>query len=242
MKALFNPTLRALLLEAGGQTADAYVPGFLKRYPKIARVFHSRRVKVLDAHGGGGSHPDARQDGDHNILLFPKFWQLGDDAQRDGVFAHEVGHVVLTQYGTAKFIKVAESFGIDVWDTPSLPYAQHNFHEAFADSFGEYFLYPHELKRRYPGWLKLVEVTLGLRKRPANSPKSVVKQAASAPAVDWKATAKHLMAKRTGKGPDDLHYRAYMRAVIAGQDPSHLVKAYQGSRDARQDLIDNAGM
>ena len=242
MRTIFTERQRRVLQEAveTSENASAYVPGFLKRHPKIARVFHSHRLKVHDAHGGGGSHPDARQEGDHDILLFPKFWHLGDDSQRDGAFAHEVGHAVLEQYGMSKFIKLAQAFGIDVWDTPSLPYAQHNFHEAFADSFAEYFLYPRELKRRYPQWLKLVEAVLGLRKPPANS--SVPTHKTPEPELDWKATAKRLMGKRRGNGQDDLHYRAYMRAIIAGQDPSHLTKQFSGAREARQDLIDQVGM
>lgn len=60
---------------------------------------------------------------------------------------------------------------------------------------------------------------------------------------DWKAAAKKLLAKRTGKTSLDLHYRAYMRAIMKGHSvvATHLVKEFDGAREARKDLIDLAG-
>ena len=60
-------------------------------------------------------------------------------------------------------------------------------------------------------------------------------------AVDFKGVAKDLLEKRKGSGQEDLHYRAYLRAVIDGQPAEHLAKKFDGSKQAKQDLIDEAG-
>lgn len=60
-------------------------------------------------------------------------------------------------------------------------------------------------------------------------------------AIDWKGVAKKLLDQNQGKTQDDLHYRAYLRDVLAGRDTRHLVQKYEGARKARQDLIDEAG-
>lgn len=59
--------------------------------------------------------------------------------------------------------------------------------------------------------------------------------------IDWKGVAKKLLAAVNGTTQDDLHYRAYLREVIAGRPADHLVKKFKGAAAARQDLIDNAG-
>jgi hypothetical protein len=64
-------------------------------------------------------------------------------------------------------------------------------------------------------------------------------KAAADPA--WKEVAERLMAARKGSTQDDLHYRAYMRAVAQGQPTKHLVEQYKGAKDAQADLIDEAG-
>lgn len=57
----------------------------------------------------------------------------------------------------------------------------------------------------------------------------------------WKDTAKKLLDARKGTGQDDLHYRAYLRAIISGQNPSHLSKQFEGAKEAMRDLIDERG-
>lgn len=132
-------------------TAPEFAEGFYKRHPKLRRYAPK---KVLDkTTGGGGGHGEARQHGDE-VWLFPKFWALPADVQ-DFVFAHEIGHYVLSEYGLLKFSQDAEKAGVDVWD--NLPFGQFNKDEAFADAFATYFLSPSELRSRYPEWLPLVE-------------------------------------------------------------------------------------
>jgi hypothetical protein len=62
--------------------------------------------------------------------------------------------------------------------------------------------------------------------------------------ADWKEAAERLLARRTGKTMDDLHYRAYLRAVISGHtgQATHMVQApFIGALEARDDLIDEYG-
>jgi hypothetical protein len=59
----------------------------------------------------------------------------------------------------------------------------------------------------------------------------------------WGKTARKLLDASNGATQDDLHYRAYHRAVLGGQEDqaAHLARTYEGARKARQDLIDAAG-
>jgi len=59
--------------------------------------------------------------------------------------------------------------------------------------------------------------------------------------IDWKGVAKRLLDRNKGMTQEDLHYRAYMRAVIQGQPSDHLVKKFKGAEKAREELIDFAG-
>lgn len=131
-----------------------FAESFFKRHPSLRK--HAG-IKVKDkASGGGGTHGEARQDGSE-IWLFPKFWKLGA-RERDFVFAHEIGHWVLSDYGLRKAIENASKLGLDLWDSPNLPYGQFNMDEAFADCFAAYHLDRAELKQRYPLWESLVEL------------------------------------------------------------------------------------
>jgi len=135
------------------QDAASFTKGFFKRHPKLKRYAPS---KVVDkTSGGGGSHPEARQTG-QEIQLYPKFWKL-DPKTRDFVFAHEIGHWQLSEYGLAKLIASLGELGVDPWDSSNLPFGQFNMDEAFADCFATYFLDPSELKSRYPAWEAVVE-------------------------------------------------------------------------------------
>jgi len=62
--------------------------------------------------------------------------------------------------------------------------------------------------------------------------------------LDWKSAAKKLLAKRTGKRQHDLHYRAYLRAIISGDtaQATHMVQNFPAAKKARAELIDLAGM
>lgn len=144
---------------AGGAISEtaSYVEGFFRRHPKLSK-YH--RLKILDKEGTSSHHPEAQQHG-NEIWLFPKFWKLRTNRLKDFVFTHEIGHWVLTEFSLAKMIELAGEFGIDPWDTPSLPFAQFNMHEAFADCFATYHLDRSELRQRYPEWEKLVEAVLG---------------------------------------------------------------------------------
>jgi len=57
----------------------------------------------------------------------------------------------------------------------------------------------------------------------------------------FKALAKRLHDANKGKSQDDLHYRAYLRAIMNGDFTGYLVKKYKGAEKARADLIDEAG-
>jgi hypothetical protein len=61
-------------------------------------------------------------------------------------------------------------------------------------------------------------------------------------AIDWAKVAKKLLDRRTGKGQDDLYYRAYLRAIIDGKPAAHLVKKFAGAKEAHADLVDYGGM
>ncbi len=141
-------------------TEEGSVPfasDFFRRHPQLRKYAD---LKVMDkASGGGGTHGEARQHG-NEVWLFPKFWKL-DRTTRDFVFAHELGHYALSEYGLSKFTTLAETLGVDLWNTSSLPFGQHNMDEAFADSFASFHLEPGELKRRYPSWETLVLAVKG---------------------------------------------------------------------------------
>jgi hypothetical protein len=147
---------KALEAESIKTAGESELPEFLaefgRSYPRLRHLIP--KVVEKDVSRGGG-HPEASQ---HNneIWIFPKFWLL-DDETRDFVFAHEIGHHVLSQKNTLWIIETAKRFGVDAWDTSSLPFGQFNMDEAFADSFASYHVNPGELRRRYPAWLAIVE-------------------------------------------------------------------------------------
>lgn len=142
---------------AATQTAEAFAAEFFQRHSKLHR-FAPRKI-VDKSSGGGGAHPEARQAG-NEIHLYPKFWHL-DAKTRDFVFAHEIGHYVLSEHGLSRLIETLGKHGIDPWDSSSLPYGQGNMDEAFADCFAAYFLDHGELKQRYPAWEAVVHGIAG---------------------------------------------------------------------------------
>lgn len=143
-------------LGSGEEGLGDYLQGFFRRHPKLKR-YAPRKIREKMS-GGAGGHGEARQHG-NEIWLFPKFWDL-DQETRDFVMAHEIGHYVMSREPSQKFMSEAEAAGVDPWDTPNLPFAQHNMDEAFADSFASYHLAGNELARRYPQWLTLVKAFL----------------------------------------------------------------------------------
>jgi len=135
------------------EDAATFTKDFFGRYPKLKRY---APPKVVDkSSGGSGSHPEARQAG-NEIQLYPKFWKL-DEKTRDFVFAHELGHWRLSEYGLSRLVSDLAEVDVDPWDTANLPYGQFNMDEAFADCFAAYFLEAVELKRRYPMWVKVLD-------------------------------------------------------------------------------------
>jgi ADP-ribose pyrophosphatase YjhB (NUDIX family) len=137
---------------AGGDAQADFLAEFFRRHPKLQRF---RGVRVVSKDIGQASHPEARQHGDE-IWLFRKFWKLPSQT-KDFVFAHEIGHLVLSRFGLSKFVDMAQDHGIDMWDVGALPFGQHNMEEAFADAFAIYYLDLGELRARYPAWVDLVE-------------------------------------------------------------------------------------
>lgn len=132
---------------------DAYLEGFFQRHPRLAPYRRKLRFRARE-HGGSAGHGEARQHGDE-VWVFPKFWGH-DRGVQDFILAHEVGHWVKSDLGGREFIALANSLGIDPWDSSSLPFAQFNMDEAFADAFASYYT-DGDVKRRYPEWTKLVE-------------------------------------------------------------------------------------
>ena len=59
--------------------------------------------------------------------------------------------------------------------------------------------------------------------------------------LQWKGAAEKLLAANKGADQEDLHYRAYLRAIVAGQPSAHLAEKFEGARRARSDLIDEWG-
>jgi hypothetical protein len=145
--------LRVVHRYAAQRDAEQFVKGFLRRHPTL-RQYCPKRVMSKE-YGGGGSHPEARQVGEE-IHIYPKFWAL-NAATRDFVFAHELGHYVLSQRSLSDLIKELQDQGVDAWDASSLPFGQPNMDEAFADSFATFFLDRSELRTRYPVWDSVVQ-------------------------------------------------------------------------------------
>ncbi len=145
----------ATVLVGGDGESKAWVQGFFRRHPKLARY---SKVKVNRVFGVSGSigHPEASVKLGV-VHLYQKFWDLPPDI-KDFVFAHEIGHVV---NGDFSLVGAAEAVGgVDLWgDAEPLPFAQHNMGEAFADSFASYFI-DGDVQRRYPAWARLVEYAL----------------------------------------------------------------------------------
>lgn len=139
---------------ASSLDVDSWVSGFLKRHPEVRPLLRGlRRVRYVD--GGLGAHGEARQAGS-DILIFPKFWGLPDQV-RDFVFAHEVGHWVLSsQGGVQSLLEKGYRSGVDLWDTDQLPFGQANMEEGFADAFASYFI-DGDVRRRHPLWARWVE-------------------------------------------------------------------------------------
>lgn len=137
--------------------AAEFTVEFFKRHSVLHRFAPKKIIAVEKA--GAGAHPEARQIGEE-IQLYPKFWAL-DGQTRDFVFAHEIGHYVLSRHGLSKLIEALNKQGVDPWDTSALPFGQGNMDEAFADSFATYFLDRSELKNRYPQWDAVVHATVG---------------------------------------------------------------------------------
>ena len=142
----------------GEASLEDWVRGFYQRHPNLAG-FRYKVLQVERAGAGPGAHPEARFSS-RGIELYPKFWDLHDEAAKDFVFAHELGHGVLDDFGLAAFVALTQTFGVDVWDRQELPFSAINFDEAFADCFAEYYVGT-GLKSRYPSWNQIVRAVVG---------------------------------------------------------------------------------
>lgn len=132
---------------------DAFVAEFFRRHPQLSKYRSRIRFREREQ-GGSAGHGEARQHGDE-VWLFPKFW-THDKGVQDFVLAHEVGHWVKSDFGGREFIALANSLGIDPWDSSALPFGQFNMDEAFADCFASYHT-DGDVLRRYPEWAQLVK-------------------------------------------------------------------------------------
>lgn len=203
-----------------------WVRGFFSRHPSLGR--YSRLPVVHVDQPNRSRHPEASWTS-RGIELYPKFRALSPDSQ-DFVFAHEIGHAVLEKWDYRKFMAAAEAAGIDPWDTPSLPFAQHNFDEAFADSFASYHL-DQDVQRRYPGWAQIVESALAAVKTAGRTPLHDLKAhlvglleledkeimaLADEPAAVKKLARRMKEADEylTGKHHQDFIYEKYARGVL----------------------------
>jgi hypothetical protein len=148
-----DPLAPRVLRRFAGENAEAFAADFFKRHPALHR-YAPKRVRDEATGSGSAHHPEASQHG-NLVLLYPKFW-THDAGTRDFIFAHELGHYRLAEFGLQKMIETCQKFGIDPWDTSSLPFAQSNMDEAFADCFASFHLTPGEVTHRYPAWAKLV--------------------------------------------------------------------------------------
>ena len=145
----------ATVLVGGDDESKAWVQGFFRRHPKLARYSKVKVNRVFGVSGSSG-HPEASVKLGV-IHLYPKFWDLPPDI-KDFVFAHEIGHVVNGDFSLVDAAGVVG--GVDLWgDAEPLPFGQHNMGEAFADSFASYFI-DGDVQRRYPAWARLVEYAL----------------------------------------------------------------------------------
>lgn len=60
----------------------------------------------------------------------------------------------------------------------------------------------------------------------------------------WESAATELIAKRTGTALSDLHYRAYLRAIVDNQSSlaTELRTKYVAANQACIDLLDRMGL
>jgi DNA topoisomerase IB len=140
----------------GKAASDARLQDFLTdftlSFPYLRGLL--ARVKVVEnSHLTG----EARQAAGNRIELGEKFWTHQIAAAQNQVFAHELGHWLLSEYGLQKFLTLTQEYGVDVWALSSLPYSAHNFDEAFAECFASWVTERQNVKRRYPEWVSLVE-------------------------------------------------------------------------------------
>lgn len=155
---------RKIAVEAANAPAPdrlrVFLSNFYALHPALARFASVVPVKEK-MQASPSRHPDASNEivsGKDAVVLYPKFWTHGHD-QQASIFAHELGHWVLSGpygYTTARYISLADHYGVDVWDTPSLPFAAPNMEEAFADAFASYYI-DKDVVRRYPKWVRIVE-------------------------------------------------------------------------------------
>lgn len=93
------------------------------------------------------------------IVIYPQLLKL---VERNGIehgieiLLHEVGHAFLDWYGMSNLMEKGYEYGIDVFDTSSLPFGENNFHEAFAQMFSLIIENEYSVKKKYPKWWTLV--------------------------------------------------------------------------------------
>ena len=94
-----QPSSFALYKRAGEWTT-----GFFQRHPALRRY---QTISVVPKETEGTE--SASQQGG-KIAIYPRFWEHPPGLQ-DQIFAHEIGHWVLSRYGMSCFIELAEEHG-----------------------------------------------------------------------------------------------------------------------------------
>jgi len=133
---------------------DEFVAGFFRRLPELERL---APAKISSSSATRyGSHPAGFDELRGEIQFFPAFWRL-DEATRDFVFAHEIGHYISEKLGRAWLRKKLRDHGVRLEEMRVFPFEQPNATEAFADCFATYFLFRRELHGRYPAWEAVID-------------------------------------------------------------------------------------
>jgi hypothetical protein len=139
---------------------------YRREYPHLNSLLEKIPVYFFDGEPQG-RHPEASQisypsrprhgERSENIIaLYPKFWKL-PLTTRKYVLTHEIGHFISREVG---WHDLSKKLKIDVWDAENLPFGQFNMEEAWADAFATYIHDPADLRKRYPQWFKLVDMSV----------------------------------------------------------------------------------
>jgi 8-oxo-dGTP pyrophosphatase MutT (NUDIX family) len=138
---------------AGSELAlKSLVAALYTRYP----VLQKWKVRWVYVEKQVGGHEAELVHG--QVKVYPKLFSgVSGDLPKIHVLVHEIGHFALSELGWITALSdVAQKVGVDVWETPKLPYGVYNSDEAFAECFAAYYTDRSHLLTHHPAWAKIV--------------------------------------------------------------------------------------